>query len=107
MLLAALSSGARLAGKTGLLSQIAANTLREDGYLHRPGGETILIAASSFAQAAIGADPIRVILDCDKGGENADLYRCVRQSEFARHSKQKIQSDLEVHRKRFQKVAWA
>ena len=36
--------------------------------------------AASFAQAAIGADPVRVILDCDKGGENADIYRCVRQA---------------------------
>ena len=73
----ALSLG-RGGGKTGLLSTLAADSVKEDGFLHRPGGETILVAAS-FAQAAIGGDPIRTILGCEKGGEHYDLYRCVRQ----------------------------
>ena len=43
---------ARGGGKTGLASAVALDAIRPDGVLHRPGGETVVLAAS-FAQARL------------------------------------------------------
>ena len=45
-------SVARGGGKTGLASALALDSIRPAGALHRPGGETVLIA-SSFSQAKL------------------------------------------------------
>ena len=54
VLRAGLSLG-RGGGKTGLASALALDSVRPDGALHRPGGETYVIA-SSFPQAKITFD---------------------------------------------------
>ena len=46
---------------------MAADSIRNGGYLHTPRGETILVA-SSFAQACIGGDAVALML-ADEHGE--------------------------------------
>ena len=68
---------ARGGGKTGLLSALAADSIRDGGYLHTPRGETILVA-SSFAQACIGGDAVALMLADEHGELDKAEYRKVR-----------------------------
>lgn len=67
---------ARGGGKTGLLSAIGSDTINPDGFLHKPGFDTILIA-SSFAQACIGGESIIGMLGDQHGDICAETYRKV------------------------------
>ena len=72
-------SVARGAGKTGLASALALDSVRPGGALHRAGGETVLIA-SSFAQAKIAFEAVKTSLE--KMGEDGE-YRIRDQQNLA------------------------
>ena len=61
-------------GKTGLMSAIGADFMREDGFFHRPGNECIIVAAS-FEQAMIGGEGIIQMLQMFHGDDFENLYQ--------------------------------
>ena len=72
-------SVARGAGKSGLASALALDSIRPCGVLHAPGAETVVLA-SSFAQARIIFDAVKTSLELL--GEDGD-YRILDQQNMA------------------------
>ncbi|WP_419166412.1 hypothetical protein [Candidatus Palauibacter sp.] len=83
---------ARGGGKTGLASALALDAIRPDGVLHRPGGETVLVA-SSFAQARLGFEAVRASLEL-LGEDGA--YRIRDQQNLADATHKKTRARLRV-----------
>ena len=73
-ILQAVLSVARGNGKTGLLSALGADFMREDGFFHKPGTECIIVAAS-FQQVMIGGEGVVEMLRMFYGDDFDDIYQ--------------------------------